>query len=144
VRPCVAGTPEARLGGRRDGLARLLTTFVFGLCGGLLAVRKRMGAFGARVLTLVAVLGGGALRDVLANEAPFVLEREIDAWAALAGVALDARSEGSGRRDGGGPAAATALRRLALRFGWQVPRPRADVRARSSWRVSRAGSACHS
>jgi uncharacterized membrane protein YeiH len=51
-------------------LANLAGTFVFGLSGGILAVRKGMDAFGVLVLAVVAALGGGMLRDVLLGRTP--------------------------------------------------------------------------
>jgi uncharacterized membrane protein YeiH len=48
----------------------LTGTFVFGLSGGILAVRKQMDLFGVLVLSVVAALGGGIMRDVLLGRTP--------------------------------------------------------------------------
>lgn len=48
----------------------LAGTFVFGLSGGLAAVRARLDLFGVIVLSLVVALAGGILRDVLIGAAP--------------------------------------------------------------------------
>lgn len=54
----------------------LLGVFVFALSGALLAVRKRLDAFGVAVLALAAALGGGIIRDVLIGAVPPVALRD--------------------------------------------------------------------
>jgi uncharacterized membrane protein YeiH len=51
-------------------ILNLLGTFVFGVSGGILAVRKKMDFFGVLVLSVVAALGGGIMRDVLLGHTP--------------------------------------------------------------------------
>ncbi len=48
----------------------LIGVFAFALSGGLTAVRKEFDLFGVVVLSLVAGLGGGVLRDVLIGDVP--------------------------------------------------------------------------
>jgi uncharacterized membrane protein YeiH len=48
----------------------LLGTFVFGLSGAMLAVRRQLDAFGVTVLAVAAALAGGMLRDVLLGDTP--------------------------------------------------------------------------
>ena len=48
----------------------LAGTFVFGLSGGLAAVRARLDAFGVIVLTAVVGLTGGVIRDLLIGRPP--------------------------------------------------------------------------
>lgn len=48
----------------------LLGTFVFGLSGGTLAVRRRLDIFGVLVLAVAAALAGGMVRDLLLGAAP--------------------------------------------------------------------------
>jgi uncharacterized membrane protein YeiH len=48
----------------------LVGTFVFGVSGGVLAVRKQMDLFGVLVLSVVAAVGGGMMRDVLLGHTP--------------------------------------------------------------------------
>lgn len=48
----------------------LIGTFVFGLSGGLAAVRNRLDLFGVLVLALVVALAGGVTRDVLIGTPP--------------------------------------------------------------------------
>ena len=54
----------------------LVGTFVFGLSGGLVAVRKRLDMFGVASLSLAAALGGGLLRDVLIGAVPPIALRD--------------------------------------------------------------------
>jgi uncharacterized membrane protein YeiH len=51
-------------------ILNLIGTFVFGVSGGILAVRKQMDVFGVLVLSVVAALGGGMMRDVLLGHTP--------------------------------------------------------------------------
>jgi uncharacterized membrane protein YeiH len=51
-------------------ILNLLGTFIFGLSGGVLAVRKRLDLFGVLVLASAAALGGGIMRDVLLGRTP--------------------------------------------------------------------------
>lgn len=48
----------------------LVGTFVFGLSGGTLAVRKGLDAFGVLALSVAAALAGGMLRDALIGATP--------------------------------------------------------------------------
>jgi uncharacterized membrane protein YeiH len=100
---------------------------LFSVTGALEALQHGLGAIAATLLGVVTGVGGGALRDVLANEVPFVLEREIYALAALVGAGLAVASSALGITDPWAAAlaaaCATTLRLLALRFGWEAPRP---------------------
>ena len=51
-------------------ILNLLGTFIFGLSGGFLAVRKHLDLFGVMVLAVAAALGGGIMRDVLLGNTP--------------------------------------------------------------------------
>jgi uncharacterized membrane protein YeiH len=48
----------------------LVGTFVFGLSGGTLAVRRRLDLFGVLVLSVAAALAGGMVRDILLGATP--------------------------------------------------------------------------
>ena len=48
----------------------VLGVFVFGLSGGLVAVRKQLDVFGVAALSLAAGLGGGVVRDLLIGAVP--------------------------------------------------------------------------
>ena len=60
----------------------LVGTFVFGLSGGLAAVRARLDAFGVVVLAAVVALAGGIIRDLLIGEPPATFRD----WRYLAAV----------------------------------------------------------
>lgn len=66
----------------------LVGVFAFALSGGLVAVRKRLDIVGIIVLSLVAGLGGGVLRDLLIGAVPpvGVSDWRIMTAAACAGV----------------------------------------------------------
>src|ERR1700723_41725 len=51
-------------------ILNLIGTCVFGVSGGITAVRKQMDLFGVLVLSVVAALGGGMMRDVLLGPTP--------------------------------------------------------------------------
>jgi uncharacterized membrane protein YeiH len=80
------------------------------------------------IVGVITGIGGGVLRDVLLNEIPQVLQREIYAIAALAGATLVV----VGTRLGITPVAVTlvaatviaGLRIVALWRGWNAPVPR--------------------
>jgi uncharacterized membrane protein YeiH len=80
------------------------------------------------IVGVITGIGGGVLRDVLLNEIPQVLRREIYAIAALLGATLVV----IGTRLGIAPAAVTlvaaavvaGLRIVALWRGWNAPIPR--------------------
>jgi uncharacterized membrane protein YeiH len=48
----------------------LIGTFVFGLSGGMLAVRRRLDLFGVIVLSTAAATAGGAIRDMAIGDQP--------------------------------------------------------------------------
>jgi uncharacterized membrane protein YeiH len=51
-------------------ILNFIGTFIFGLSGGVLAVRKRLDLFGVMVLAGAAALGGGIMRDTLLGNTP--------------------------------------------------------------------------
>ncbi|MGO4598760.1 trimeric intracellular cation channel family protein [Terrabacter sp. 2RAF25] len=63
----------------------LVGVFVFGLSGGLVAVKKRFDLFGVLVLACAAALGGGIMRDLLIGSVPPV---GISDWRLLTAAAL--------------------------------------------------------
>ena len=71
-------------------ILNLLGTFIFGLSGGFLAVRKRLDLFGVMVLAIAAALGGGIMRDVLLGRPPpqTLTDWRYLAVAAIAGIAV--------------------------------------------------------
>jgi uncharacterized membrane protein YeiH len=82
----------------------------------------------AILLGVVSGAGGGVVRDLLAREVPLVLQREVYALAALLGGAVFVAAERGGLAHATaatlGVGATFGLRVLAIRYGWQAPRPR--------------------
>lgn len=86
-----------------------------------------LGPVPAILLGVVTGAGGGVIRDLLALEVPLVLRRDVYALAAFAGslgfVAVD-RVSSRIVAAAVGVVLTFTLRMLAIRFGWQAPRPR--------------------
>jgi uncharacterized membrane protein YeiH len=81
------------------------------------------------LLGVVTATAGGILRDVICNELPLILRREIYLTAAAAGAAVFValRVEGIWREPAvaAGIGVAFAIRALALLRGWSLPAYRA-------------------
>lgn len=79
----------------------------------------------AVMLGVTTAVTGGMIRDVICNEIPLILTREIYATAAfLAGVIyviLDALGLGQGTAVGIAVAAGFSVRALAILFNWSLP-----------------------
>jgi uncharacterized membrane protein YeiH len=71
----------------------LIGTFVFGLSGGLAAVKARLDIFGVLVLALVVALAGGIIRDLLIGTPPATFRdwRYLAAAGAAGAVTFAAR-----------------------------------------------------
>lgn len=88
----------------------------------------------AALLGMLTGIGGGMLRDVLANEIPVVLKADFYALAALAGAAVVA----GGHKLGvsavttaiAGALLCFALRFMAIQHGWHLPAANPGCRAR--------------
>ena len=93
----------------------------------------------AALLGMLTGIGGGMLRDVLANEIPVVLRADFYALAALAGAAVVA----GGHVLHVHPAIATflgamlcfGLRFMAIQFGWHLPAARVSHDASATTRA---------
>ncbi|MEP2169714.1 trimeric intracellular cation channel family protein [Polaribacter sp.] len=48
----------------------ILGTIAFAICGVLIAMNKRMDAFGVLIIAFVTAVGGGTLRDILIGQTP--------------------------------------------------------------------------
>lgn len=101
-----------------------LGTFV--VIGTTKALDYQLGWLGAILMGVMTGTAGGVFRDVLANQVPLVLRREIYASACVAGGALLVILEqsGAGRFVAALLAAGTVIivRLLAIRYGWGLPR----------------------
>jgi len=70
-------------------LLDLAGTFVFGISGAMLAVRRGLDLFGIAVLAVAAALAGGMIRDMLLGATPVAaLTQPLYLWAALSSAAL--------------------------------------------------------
>lgn len=80
----------------------------------------------AIILGVISAVGGGALRDLLLNRTPVILQKEIYASAALAAAVFQTSGEILGWSSLWLPWAAIALcftiRYLSLRYHWNLPR----------------------
>ncbi len=77
---------------------------------------------------LLTAIGGGILRDVFVNEIPIVFVKELYATASFAGVVIFFALLASGieLNIAAIPSivAVTAMRMLAMKYNWNLPRPR--------------------
>jgi uncharacterized membrane protein YeiH len=101
-----------------------LGTFV--VIGTTKALDFQLGWLGAILMGVMTGTAGGVFRDVLANQVPLILRREIYASACVAGGALLVILEqsGAGRLVAALLAAGTVIivRLLAIRYDWGLPR----------------------
>lgn len=101
-----------------------LGTFV--VIGTTKALDFHLGLLGAVLMGVMTGTAGGVMRDVLANQVPLILRREIYASACIAGGLLLGVMEGVGisRPVSALVAAGTVIvvRLLAIRFEWSLPR----------------------
>ncbi len=91
------------------------------------ALEFQMGLLSAVLLGVMTGTAGGVLRDILANQVPLILRREIYASACIAGGVLLVVLEqaGAGRIASALLSAGTviAVRLLAIRNNWGLPKP---------------------
>ena len=101
---------------------------LFCVTGTLKAYEYGLGLTSSAALGLATAVGGGVLRDVLANEVPSLLrwDRDLYAVPAIVGavmVVLCIRFDALGAYTSGAAAiTAFVLRLLAMRFHWRAPR----------------------
>lgn len=101
-----------------------LGTFV--VIGTTKALDFQLGFLGAALMGVMTCTAGGVIRDVLANQVPLILRKEVYASACLAGSILLVTLEqfGVARPTAALSGAATviAIRLLAIHFNWSLPR----------------------
>ncbi|MFF9689151.1 trimeric intracellular cation channel family protein [Streptomyces sp. NPDC014623] len=101
---------------------------LFCVSGTIKAYEHGLGLTASAALGLATAVGGGVLRDVLANEVPSLLrwDRDLYAVPAIVGavmVALCIRFEAlSAYTSGSAAITAFVLRLFAMRFHWRAPR----------------------
>jgi uncharacterized membrane protein YeiH len=102
---------------------------LFAVTGAERALLVGSGPVVAVAMGVITATFGGIIRDVLGNESPVVLSREIYVTAALvgAGVFIVLSAFGLVRESalGAGLLAGLVVRGMALRWGWTLPRYRA-------------------
>lgn len=105
---------------------------LFAVAGTHKALAFGLNPLAAAVLGMLSGIGGGMMRDILQAQVPVVLCADLYAVAALAGAAIvvagDALSLPSAAALLSGAAACFALRFLAIRHGWHLPKPRPPAR----------------
>ena len=98
---------------------------LYGVVGAEIALIAGADPWAAVVLGTVTATGGGIIRDVICNELPLILRREIYITAAAAGAAAYvALRLAPLQRDVAVPAGILlgfAIRAAAIRFGWSLP-----------------------
>jgi len=98
----------------------------FAVIGTTKALDFHLGYLGAVLMGVMTCTAGGVVRDVLANQVPLILRKEVYASACLAGSVLLVALEHFGipRPPAALFAAATVitLRLLAIHFNWSLPR----------------------
>jgi uncharacterized membrane protein YeiH len=103
---------------------------LFAVLGTAKALDAGLGPHAAATLGVLTGIGGGIVRDLLVAQIPNVLRRELYAVAALAGALVVIAGDVLQLPDGPvavvGATLCFVLRLIAIRRGWQLPRPRAD------------------
>ena len=101
---------------------------LFAVTGAERALLAGAGPTVAIAMGVITATFGGIIRDVLGNESPVVLSREVYVTAALVGaslfVLLSAFGVGREAALGAGLAAGLVVRGIALQRGWSLPRYR--------------------
>ncbi|WP_149361103.1 trimeric intracellular cation channel family protein [Lolliginicoccus suaedae] len=98
---------------------------VFATGGAAIALEAGAGPLAAIVVGTATAIGGGVIRDVLVNEMPLLLHRDLYAVPALLGAALIVAADwltipGTPAL-AAGVVLAAGLRLAALRWGWNLP-----------------------
>ena len=135
--PAIAGLVTFRWSSIIDRLRSPVLIFdagglgLFAVSGALKTLDFGLGPVTAMLLGMLTGIGGGMVRDVLANERPAVLRGEIYAVAALAGAAVVVVGRSlhlpSALITIAGALLCFGLRLVAIRRQWQLPVPRASA-----------------
>jgi uncharacterized membrane protein YeiH len=119
--------PHPKPGGRRQLLiwADAMGLALFAALGTQISLAHDTGPLVAVMLGVVTAVTGGMIRDVICNEIPLILSREIYATAAFAAsltyVLMDRTGAGSALSLGAAVTAGFAVRGLAIRYNWSLP-----------------------
>lgn len=136
VMPLIAAALVILLPARADRLQSRVLVFdalglgLFAAVGAGRAIDAGLGVIGVVVTGTVAAVGGGLVRDILADRVPQILAAGSRLYAipAAVGAGIVVAADELGAPDGPAQTAAVAvtvaLRLLALRFDWSAPLPR--------------------
>ncbi len=119
--------PHPKPGGRRRLLvwADALGLALFAVLGTEVCLRYDTGPLVAVMLGVTTAVTGGMIRDIICNEIPLILSREIYATAAfaasLAYVLADRVGLDAGIALAAGVSTGLVVRGLAIRFNWSLP-----------------------
>ncbi|RVW10688.1 trimeric intracellular cation channel family protein [Prescottella agglutinans] len=101
---------------------------LFASTGATIALEADAGPLASALIGATAAIGGGILRDVLVNEVPLLLHRDLYAIPALLGAALVVAGSSAGMTHNWalvlGTVVATTLRLVAMWRRWSLPGPR--------------------
>ena len=119
--------PHRKPGGRRQLLiwADALGLALFAALGTEICLAHDTGALVAVMLGVTTAVTGGMIRDVICNESPLILSREIYATAAFAAsvtyVLTDRLALGDNVALAAAVATGLAVRGLAIVYNWSLP-----------------------
>jgi uncharacterized membrane protein YeiH len=120
--------PAVRRRQREVAILDALGMGLFASGGATTALSLDAGPLAAGVIGAVTAVGGGVLRDIMVNEVPMLLHRDLYAVPALLGSALAVAATALGASPGlavlAGTLTATTIRLLALWRNWSLPHPR--------------------
>jgi len=111
---------------------------LFSANGAAVAFAEGLTPVTAILIGTTTAIGGGVIRDVLVNQVPGVLTRELYAVSAILGAAVAvgvlAAGGGAGLASIIGGACAITLRLLSVAKGWHLPTPRFVAEGRGNAR----------
>ena len=119
--------PHPKPGGRRQLLvwADALGLSLFAALGTEICLEYGTGPLVAVMLGVTTAVTGGMIRDIICNEIPLILEREIYATAAfaasLAYVFVDRATDSGSVSLTAGVLTGLVVRGLAIRYNWSLP-----------------------
>lgn len=104
----------------------ILGTVAFAFSGAAVGLARGMDVFGIALLSVVTAVGGGILRDVLAQKVPVVLYEDVYAMASVVGgivICVLYPLTGIVYASWSGFGAVLLLRICAIIFGWRLYHP---------------------
>jgi uncharacterized membrane protein YeiH len=119
--------PHPKPGGRRQLLiwADALGLSLFAALGTQICLEYETGPMVAVMLGVTTAVTGGMIRDIICNEIPLILEREIYATAAFAAsltyVLVAGIDAGNSISLGAAVVTGLVVRGLAIRYNWSLP-----------------------